>query len=38
MSKKQKQKDENQGLKVEWEEEFIFAERNGKPRNLTLLH
>jgi hypothetical protein len=35
LSKTHKYKDEDWGLKEEWEEEFIFLERNGKPGHLV---
>jgi hypothetical protein len=29
LSEKHKYEDENRGFKTEWEEEFVFVERNG---------
>jgi hypothetical protein len=34
LSRKRKYEDENRGFKTEWEEEFVFVERNGKPMCL----
>jgi hypothetical protein len=34
LSRKWKYEDENRGFKTEWEEEFVFVERNGKPMSL----
>jgi hypothetical protein len=31
LSRRRKHEDENRRFKTEWEEEFVFVERNGKP-------
>jgi hypothetical protein len=31
LSRKRKYEDENRGLKIEWEEEFVFVGRHGGP-------